>query len=299
MAQQTYYAQVYKGIVNNVIAASKEFVDHYDDGLPGVWMLTDYYTIGNVHYNEQWQPDGQPPFRGNYAGIGYIYDDTNNVFYPPKPYKNAVLNTNTWLWEAPVATLPTITGVTPIINGVEVSYFPPTVPPEGGIVGYKYTAQNQLGEVIESLNINAHPIIITDLQGGDLYAINIGCTDTQGNTYWTVNPEEVVPLIAQPPAITGALPENNAAIITWATSPQQQEAVPLQEGAENTVYWKIGYKPFGSTGDYTWVDSTSQLETYELTGLTNGTKYAVVVTDIVNGVESEPSQPFYVTPSAT
>ena len=30
--------------------------------------------------------DGGTPFRGNYAGIGSIYDDTNDVFYPPAPY---------------------------------------------------------------------------------------------------------------------------------------------------------------------------------------------------------------------
>jgi len=292
----TYFAKVYNGRVENVIQATQDYVDHYNDGKPGVWLLTDYFTVGNVHYNDNWQPDGLPPFRGNYAGIGYIYDQANDVFYAPKPYKNAVLDTSTWTWVPPVANLPTITASTAIVNGAKISYMYPQTPPDGGIVGWKYSTSSEYGETLKAFTGG---LTVTDIVGGSTYLINVGYLDVHGNTYWSVNPEEVVPLIAQPPAITGTLPENNAAIITWATSPQQQEAVPLQEGAENTVYWKIGYKPFESTGEYTWVDSTSPLETYELTGLTNGTKYAVVVADIVNGIESEPSQPFYVTPSAT
>lgn len=295
----TYFAQVYQGLVNNVICASQEFIDHYDDGLPGVWLLTDYYTKGNIHYNQDWQPDGLPPIRGNYAGIGYIYDEVNDVFYSQKPYKNAVLDTSTWTWVQPVPNLPTITFIGPIINGVKINFLPPTVPPTGGITGYKYSAKSSKGEIIKPLNTTNYPLVIDGLEGGLLYTINIGCTDVYGNTYWTVNPEEVIPDVAKPPAITGALPENGAAIITWATAEDQQDALPYEEGIENVVYWKIGYKPFESTSDYTYVDSTSHLETYELTGLANGTKYAIVVIDVVNNEESEPSQPFYVTPSAT
>jgi hypothetical protein len=41
--------------------------------------------------------------RGNYAGIGYTYDDVNDVFIAPKPYDNWVLDTATWLWNPPIA----------------------------------------------------------------------------------------------------------------------------------------------------------------------------------------------------
>lgn len=289
----TYFAQVYKGVVNSVLCASQEFIDHYDDGLPGVWMLTDYYTIGNVHYNQNWQPDGLPPFRGNYAGIGYTYDQVNDVFYAPQPYKNAVLDTNTWTWVQPVPELPTITNVKPLVNGVAILFLPPTNPPASGIIGYKWYAETQNG-LLEGDSINnVYQIIITNLQGGEIYTVNIGCVDAEGNTYWTINPEEVAPLTATAPSITSATPENQAAIINWAVADNQEDAYPT-----SGVHWHIGYKPFESTGDYTWVESTSNLPTYEITSLTNGTKYAVVVTDVVNGVESSPSQPFYVTPTA-
>ena len=60
---------------------------------------TSYNTAGNQHLL-----DGTP-FRGNYAGIGYSYDESNDVFIPPKPYDSWVINETTWTWEAPVNAL--------------------------------------------------------------------------------------------------------------------------------------------------------------------------------------------------
>ena len=56
---------------------------------------TSYNTRANTHTN------GGTPFRGNYAGLGYTYDEDNDVFIPPKPYPSWTLNSN-WEWEAPV-----------------------------------------------------------------------------------------------------------------------------------------------------------------------------------------------------
>ena len=58
---------------------------------------TSYNTSANQHLL-----DGTP-FRGNYAGIGYSYDETNDVFIGPKPFNSWTLNNSTWCWEAPVA----------------------------------------------------------------------------------------------------------------------------------------------------------------------------------------------------
>ena len=56
---------------------------------------TSYNTIGNEHN------DSGTAFRGNYAGIGYTYDEDEDVFIPPQPYSKWTLNETTWLWEAP------------------------------------------------------------------------------------------------------------------------------------------------------------------------------------------------------
>jgi hypothetical protein len=60
------------------------------------WKQTSYNTRNNIHTN------GGVPIRGNYAGLGYIYDSIHNVFYSEKPYPSYILNTSKWLWEAPI-----------------------------------------------------------------------------------------------------------------------------------------------------------------------------------------------------
>jgi hypothetical protein len=49
----------------------------------------------------QTKEDGSIRFR--YADIGMKYDSTNDVFYDQQPYASWVLNTSTWVWDAPVA----------------------------------------------------------------------------------------------------------------------------------------------------------------------------------------------------
>jgi len=56
---------------------------------------TSYNTFANQHNN------GGTPFRGNYAGIGYLYDTTFDVFIAPQPYPSWKLNYTTYVWEAP------------------------------------------------------------------------------------------------------------------------------------------------------------------------------------------------------
>ena len=90
----SHFAKVCDGKVVQVIVAEKEFFDTFVDSSPGAWIQTSYNTQGNQH------PEGRP-LRGNYAGIGYTYDLTNDVFYAPQPYASWTLNETTWTWEAP------------------------------------------------------------------------------------------------------------------------------------------------------------------------------------------------------
>jgi len=92
----SHFAKVVDGKVTQVIVAEPDFFNTFVDTSPGEWIQTSYNTHGNQHKN------GGTPLRGNYAGIGYTYDRTNDVFYPPKPFASWILNESTWLWEAPV-----------------------------------------------------------------------------------------------------------------------------------------------------------------------------------------------------
>jgi len=98
-----------KGIVDNVIAADQLFIDSGKEGQSTLWWQTSYNTHGNVHYGQDGQPDGGVALRANYASIGYTLDTTvvqngvTGVFYEPQPYPSWNLNTQTYLWDAPIA----------------------------------------------------------------------------------------------------------------------------------------------------------------------------------------------------
>lgn len=97
-----HYAKVLDGKVIQVIVAEVEFFDTFVDSSPGDWIQTSYNTRGNVHYGPDGNPDGGVALRGNYAGIGYTYDRTNDVFYPSQPYPSWTISEATnWTWEAP------------------------------------------------------------------------------------------------------------------------------------------------------------------------------------------------------
>lgn len=56
---------------------------------------TSYNTIGGVHIN------GGTPFRKNYAGLGYTYDEDRDAFIEPQPFNSWTLNEDSCQWEAP------------------------------------------------------------------------------------------------------------------------------------------------------------------------------------------------------
>jgi len=60
------------------------------------WKQTSYNTERGTHKL------GGTPFRKNYAGAGYKYDETRDAFIPPKPHPSWTLNETTCWWEAPV-----------------------------------------------------------------------------------------------------------------------------------------------------------------------------------------------------
>ncbi len=67
------------------------------NNLGGRWIKTSYNTIGGVHLL------GGTPFRKNYAGIGWTYDEERDAFIPPKPDGVGwILNEETCLWENPI-----------------------------------------------------------------------------------------------------------------------------------------------------------------------------------------------------
>ena len=69
---------------------------HYGNFRGQTCKRTSYNTSGGIHSS------GGTPFRKNYAGIGYTYDEQRDAFIPQKPYASFILNEDTCLWEPPV-----------------------------------------------------------------------------------------------------------------------------------------------------------------------------------------------------
>ena len=99
-----HFAKIVDGKVVQVIVAEADFFNHFVDSSPGAWIQTSYNTRGGVHYDPVTnKPDSGVALRGNFAGVGYIYDAAHDVFYAPQPYPSWTLNETTWTWEAPTA----------------------------------------------------------------------------------------------------------------------------------------------------------------------------------------------------
>ena len=86
-------------VVSNDIATTEQAGIDFLNNLYGtneIWKQTSYNTIGGKHRL------GGTPFRKNFAGIGYKYDQTRDAFIPTKPYESWTLNEETCEWEPPI-----------------------------------------------------------------------------------------------------------------------------------------------------------------------------------------------------
>jgi|TARA_R110001592_G_scaffold157092_1_gene387868 hypothetical protein len=78
-----------------------------------LWKKTSYNTFGGQHKN-----DGTP-LRGNYAGIGMIYDEDNDIFINKKPYPSWVLNVSEARWQSPIGDQPNLTAEQNLQNAAD------------------------------------------------------------------------------------------------------------------------------------------------------------------------------------
>ena len=78
----------------------QQYLERHNNWPAQMWIQTSYNTSGGTHNS------GGTPLRGNYAGIGYTWDEDNNIFYGKKPYASWVLNTTTATWHSPIGDAP-------------------------------------------------------------------------------------------------------------------------------------------------------------------------------------------------
>jgi len=90
-------------------SVGQQYLQRHNNWPAPMWIQTSYNTSGNKHYNNstgELSEDQSKALRGNYAGIGHIWDEDNNLFYPKKPYASWVLNTSEARWQSPIGDAP-------------------------------------------------------------------------------------------------------------------------------------------------------------------------------------------------
>ena len=79
-------------------SVGQQYLETHNNWPAQMWIQTSYNTQGNQHSSG----DNSKAFRGNYAGIGYEWDEDNNIFWPKKPYASWSKNITTADWDAPI-----------------------------------------------------------------------------------------------------------------------------------------------------------------------------------------------------
>ena len=90
-----------------------------------MWIKTSYNTRGGKYYNADGTEasDQSKALRGNYAGIGYTWDEDNEIFWPKQPHASWSKNTSTAAWDAPI-TYPSVIddGADPVVWSYMISW---------------------------------------------------------------------------------------------------------------------------------------------------------------------------------
>jgi len=81
---------------DEVVEGISDWEKYYGDFRGQKCLRTSIHTYGNAHIK------GGTPFRKNYAGIGWTYNETLDAFIPPKLQASFILNEETCEWEPPI-----------------------------------------------------------------------------------------------------------------------------------------------------------------------------------------------------
>ena len=76
----------------------QQYLERHNNWPAPMWIQTSYNTSANKHSSG----DDSKALRGNYAGIGYEWDEDNQIFWPKKSYPSWVKDTTTASWKSPI-----------------------------------------------------------------------------------------------------------------------------------------------------------------------------------------------------
>jgi len=87
-----------KDILNSENIESEELgINYLKKTFGGTWLKTSYNTLHNTHASG----DNSKAFRGNFSRIGYVYDDTRDIFREAQPYNSWIFDEDECKWKPP------------------------------------------------------------------------------------------------------------------------------------------------------------------------------------------------------
>jgi hypothetical protein len=81
----------------------QQYLERHNNWPAQMWIQTSYNTVKGQHRN------GGTPFRGNYAGIGFTWDENDQIFWPKKPFTSWIKDVATASWKSPIGDAPALT----------------------------------------------------------------------------------------------------------------------------------------------------------------------------------------------
>ena len=84
-------------------SVGQQYLERHNNWPAPMWIQTSYNTQANQHKL------GGTPLRGNYAGIGYTWDEDEQIFWPKKPHASWVKHNESASWKSPIGDAPALT----------------------------------------------------------------------------------------------------------------------------------------------------------------------------------------------
>ena len=81
----------------------QQYLETHNNWPAQMWIQTSYNTSGGTHSG------GGTALRGNYAGIGYTWDEDDQIFWPKKPHASWVKHIESASWKSPIGDAPALT----------------------------------------------------------------------------------------------------------------------------------------------------------------------------------------------
>ena len=98
-------------LCNNSESEGQAYLEKHNNWPAHLWIKASYNTRTNKYFNNATgllDSDQSKAFRGNFPGISYTWDATNQIFWPPQPYPSWTKNLSAAAWDSPLP-IPTLT----------------------------------------------------------------------------------------------------------------------------------------------------------------------------------------------